>query len=207
VISDVYISDASFKFLLHQRGDFYDLRNDRAAWMRAYQADIQNTLCQIAHGGTHCLDVGSGLGVIDSLLIRNTATHCTLIDGEDGDAHEGKGDHATPYCSRVAAERFMKENGIQPQQWRYVNPLQLNDRDFPVYDLVISFRSWCFHYPPETYQHFVNTHTCPGARIILDVRKDRPWRKDLARMWYEVRTIEEHEKFDRVLFVVRGKAQ
>jgi hypothetical protein len=80
----------------------------------------------------------------------------------------------------------MKENGVQPQQWRYVNPLQLNDRDFPVYDLVISFRSWCFHYPPETYQHFVNTHTCPGARIMLDVRKDRPWRKDLARMWHEV---------------------
>lgn len=205
-MANLIISKDTFAYLVSQRGEFAHLAEDEAAWYDAFYFEMQKTINQIGFVPHHILDLGSGLGVVDALMAREYGSYCTLVDAENGDGKCVK--HNVPFCNRDAVERFMFENDVPPDHWRYVDPANLHTIEPHIYDLVLSLRSWCFHYPPSVYMEFVRTHAHAGARIILDVRKDRrDWRDTLRNQFYEAYTIEEGRKHDRVVFIVRGRMQ
>lgn len=203
------ISDTSFKFLVAQKGELDHLRHDKTRWAAALHAQMQRALHQIGMEPHHMLDIGSGLGVFDCVMMQGTNAHCTLIDGDSFDGALVK--HAIPFGSRAATTEFMNDNGIERKRWSYWTPDELKaaaPRSFPVFDLVVSFRSWCFHYPPEEYLTFVQEHCCPNAIILVDVRKGkREWHERLKACFKEVAVLEDGQKHQRIYYTVRGKAQ
>jgi SAM-dependent methyltransferase len=219
-VHNVVIQGPAYKYLCNQRGEFDHLRSSPAEWYAAYHAEMQKTIGQL---GFWCpaprtvLDIGSGLGVVDMLIMKEVAARCVLVDGEDEDGEAKKYD--VPFCAREVVQQFMSDNQA-PELWSYVNPDQLKDEgNFPVFDLVLSFRSWCFHYAPEVYMSFVQRHVAPESRVIIDVRSSRikagnkgtfaahKWRQQLHATWKENYVVEEGEKFDRMCYVVGGRRQ
>lgn len=201
----VRITDAAFAYLVNQRGEFFHLAQDRERWAEAYYCEMQKTILQVGHAAQHMLDLGSGLGVIDALMMTGYGTRCVLVDGEDG-KNVVKA-HGEAWGNRQAVEQFMFENNINRDMWSYYNPDQLHGQMPFVFDLVISLRSWCFHYPPKIYTQFVREHAVPGCRILVDVRKGMGWRYELAQVWEELFVLEREEKYERILYAVRGRTQ
>jgi hypothetical protein len=200
------VSRAAFEILVHSRGEIYHLRDDYDGWMSAFKEITESTIEQIAFiRPAHMCDIGSSLGAVDVVMAKVYETHCTLIDGEDG---KGKPDkHAKPWASRIAVQEFWDDNGVGRDRYLYRNPKQIGVAD-PIYDLVISTRSWCFHYPPEEYLNYVQQHTVMDSGILVDIRRDKPeWRKQMALCFDEYVVLEYNEKYERVLFKVRGKRQ
>lgn len=199
------IGKQSLEYLVNARGDLYHLRHDKDAWHHAYFDELQRTIYQLQKQPVHVLDIGSGLGAIDVCLSKFYDANCTMIDGEVGNGKVTK--HAKPFCSREAVDLFWQENGITPQFYTYRNPDQL-DSVSSIFDTVLSLRSWCFHYPPETYLGFVQRNTCAGSHILVDVRrKEREWRTTMRTAFRELHVFQSEIKFDRVLFEVRGAMQ
>lgn len=199
------ISPQSFEILSRSRGDFWHLRFDRDAWMGAYHAELQKTIHQVSFRPGHVLDIGSGLGAIDVLFAKAYGSTCVLVDGENGNGEAHK--HAEPFCGRGLVEAFWQDNKVDPSRLDYRNPDQLADTD-PLYDLIISTRSWCFHYEPERYLAYVMRHACPCAMVLVDVRRNKPdWRDTMGIVFEELYVAECGEKFDRIAYKVRGKIQ
>lgn len=210
MLNGICINERPLRYLMHQQGQFWDLKDKKDEWYRAYANELQKTVMQI----TRCtprpprtvLDIGCGLGVVDMLLMRSYNTQCVLIDGEDGDGVAHKYDQ--PYGSRAVVSEFMADNEIDPSLWQYHNPEQLDeDRAFPVFEAVFSFRSYCFHYAPETYLAFVQKHVAHGSTLILDVRRNDRWRERLNAIWSDNHVLESYEKVDRICYNVKGRRQ
>jgi hypothetical protein len=92
----------------------------------------------------------------------------------------------------------MLENHIDRASYNYYNPQQLPE---DMFDLVISFSSWCFHYPPEYYIEYVHAHTEPGALLIIDVRRERPdWKLEMSKRFKQWKVIENSKKYDRIVY-------
>jgi hypothetical protein len=213
-VSTPIISGRSFEFLVNQRGEFDHLKGSPAEWFQAYHSEVNKTLGQI---GTwlpvqprSILDIGCGLAVVDMVMMQHFSCECVLVDGEDGDGVARKYD--VPFGNREVVQEFMDDNSIPSTLWKYYSPEQLVDREIPVFDLVLSLRSWCFHYSPETYLWFVQKHVVPGTRIIVDVRTDETrrageWRKQLHSCWKDNYPLERGKKFERMCYIVGGRVQ
>lgn len=201
------------EYVFNQRGEFYDLRNDPNAWVTAYHEEMQKTLDQLQlmfgkQKPRHVLDIGSGVGFIDLLLIKSWSCHCTLVDGEDGNGVADN--HAKPFNSRAVSEEFMRDNQIHDTHWRYVNPDEFKTRPgtFPVFDLVLSLRSWGFHYPPSEYIMAVGQHVAPGSLIVMDMRIDKmDWHLAMEARWPDWYQIDTGQKFIRMCYRVGGRKQ
>lgn len=200
---DLLFTPESWQWLYRQRGDLAQF-DDMHEWCDAYAHELQKTAYQIGFSPSHVIDIGAGLGAIDAYLIKASGAHCTLIDGEDGDGHPRRG-HAVPFGSRRAVSQFMAENGIDASSYDYATPQTLRG---PIADLVISTRSWCFHYAPEEYLGFVQQHTCAGTMIMVDMRTNKPtWRRTMQTAFQEMNVVEVGDKFERVQYKVRGMTQ
>lgn len=200
------ITPAAWQWLIRQRGELSSLESNRDKWCETYAADMLRTVHQIGFVPAYMLDIGSGLGAIDVLMSKQ-GTFCTLIDAEDGVGACVK--HDVPFCNRQAVVNFMNDNGVPRAAYQYIDPKNIWTVGQPViYDLVVSLRSWCFHYAPGKYLQYVNRYTCPGSRILVDVRKDKPdWRAQLKANWEELEVLEEGNKYLRIEYRVRGRVQ
>lgn len=203
----IEVSDAAFEYLKLQKGNLHRFASDRAQWLEAYRADLARTYEEIApHLPPRCwgiLDIGSGLGGIDILLARHYVRAgekqpwINLLDGEDDPPVMKL--HRETFNNMRVAQDFHRDNGIRCDQFAYYTP---SSPSLPKpYDLVVSFGSWCFHYPPATYLKLLlkggGLHR--DTVVIVDVRKDRPayW-EQLEEHFEVVATIRDARKFDRV---------
>lgn len=155
-----------------------------------------------AHMGAvpkYVLDIGSGLGALDIVMVREFDCHVFMVDGEDGGPKSVY--HNVPFCSRDAVERFMYENAVDSSKYLYCAPRHIGEP--MLFNLVVSFRAWCFHFGPEHYLPFV-WDSCPvGTRIIVDMRRGHDdWREKMRSCFNEVAVIEQQPKFERVVFEV-----
>lgn len=198
----VVITERSRAYLLNQKGELA-YTDGAVHWSREYRVQLEHTFHQIMTihpNPRHVLDIGSGLGGIDVLLMQQTACQCVLIDGEAGGPEPVA--HAIPFCSRAAVVEFMSDNHIAETAYQYASA----DKDLPqgTFDLVLSLRSWCFHYPPATYLDYVVHSMEKGAHLILDVRRNhRDWRRELRHALHEVVVLDRWAKGNRVVFEKR----
>lgn len=196
------VTDAAFPYLVVQQGALDGLKGDRAAWEAAYNAkmaalfaDISAVLPERCH---QILDVGGGMGGIDALLARHyDGAQVCILDGEADPPIVRR--HAETFNDMGVTRDFLAANGVPGFCW--------NTPDHQVIwrsDLIVSFGSWCFHYPPAVYLDFVKRCCHPGTILILEVRNGRPdWQVELERVFAPASAIHTAEKFTRRVYVPR----
>jgi hypothetical protein len=171
--ADLVIPESAFPYLVAQRGALDDMRGDRALWCRRYLEILDSEMRLIEpYLPTTCdsiLDVGGGMGGIDILLSRHFGgCHVTILDGLSDPPMMQK--HAETFSNMGAAADFLKVNGVASFDFLDANtPKKSPSR---AYDLVVSFKSWCFHIEPPRYLDFVVGSIIPGqTKLIIDVRR------------------------------------
>jgi SAM-dependent methyltransferase len=170
------IPKAAYPFLRAQRGAVAHVQA-KDTWKVAYAKTITDIYAMIEpHFPRHCrnlLDVGSGLGAIDVLIHRKTSANVYLLDGTAA-AHTTKL-YRKPINDMMVAREFLHANGVRLEGY-YSPGLQLTSFGAEPYafDLVVSFASWCFHYPPRDYIEFIAKRLRRGGRLIVEVRRGRP---------------------------------
>lgn len=148
------------------------LSDDQFMWF--LQIVMQQRLNRIQHhipieNCTTILDIGSGVGLLDLILLQKYNTQVYLLDKN--------------LMSRIDNSIYHSENHGFYNSWDAVedciiasnldkNKIRLLDTDdnWPLnLDLVISTYSWCWHYPKEVYWNKVVKHLKFGGFLALDV--------------------------------------
>jgi SAM-dependent methyltransferase len=205
----IKIPNEAWPYLQMQRGAISDMRADHhERWLQAYTDAVYGEFdCIEPYLPATCgavLDVGSGLGGINILLTRHFGDQCevSLLDGAT-DAPMVKS-HDETFNHFDVARNFLSLNGV-----RHIHCI---DASKPLvapsfYDLVVSFKSWCFHIEPSRYIDFVHRHCAPGARIIVDMRhRDRApmrsyeWMRQMTGTFRHVAVLHYGVKFETHLF-------
>lgn len=150
--------------------------------------------------------MGSGLGGIDVLLYRHYEGRAgiTLLDGLKDPPVMTK--HAQTFSNADAAAEFMRENDVPHAQLWFADPKGGDDVlvGGPLYDLVVSFGSWCFHYSPATYLERVIQASHMETVFILDVRRDKgEWTEQISARLREVASIRVSNKYARGVYVIK----
>lgn len=176
------ISDEAFKYLYVQHGKVSDsLKGGRIAWEKAYADSLASTMNQITPflpiSAKNVLDVGSGLGGIDMRIRKQVhAKEVFLLDGADYPAEVER--HAIPFNSHTVTQQFWADNGT------YTPSCIESMEQFPEkakINLLVSFASWCFHFPPDAYLYDIIRHLHRNAVVILELRADRDdWYNELC---------------------------
>lgn len=209
---DIHIDPEHFEYLRIQKGNLDQFADDFADWKRRYVTDLRTAYEAIAPWlPATCgefLDVGSGLGGMDVLIRRHyeergQAPMVQLLDGWEDPPRMKL--HRQTFNSMRQARNFQVKNGCYPLRFgAYVPSVEKFDR---AVDLVVSFGSWCFHYPPSEYlPRLLKSGVHAGTVLILEVRRDRPaWWRELARDLEPWELITEKAKWVRWAFRVRAK--
>jgi hypothetical protein len=90
--------------------------------------------------------------------------HVNVIDG---DTRPVMLHHAIPFSSHERTITFLQNNGVGAVSVWLPTRLPVQ-----VFDLITSFRAWCFHIEPSVYLEWVKAHLSRRGRLIVDVRKD-----------------------------------
>ena len=169
------VTEEAWPYLVAQRGALDDMREDQVKWVQHYRAAIESEFIAIrSYLPNACrtlLDVGAGMGGIDALLNWHYGGHVKviLLDGIEDVPTVQK--HNRTFNSMAIAERFLMANGVE-----YFASVDANDSGAQVgelVDVVVSFKSWCFHIEPKRYIDRVRLACHPGTQLFIDVRRGR----------------------------------
>lgn len=188
-VGQILIPDDAYPYLVAQRGAIDDMRDDPELWANRYAAQIYGELDLIEpYLPKNCesiLDIGSGLGGINALINRYYGGDCrvTLVDGVKDKAEVEL--HRQTFNDMGVARRFLEANGV-----RYFSHIDANDPNRIAaikYDLIVSFKSWCFHIEPAEHLELVRSACREGTTLIIDVRRGNVgWAKQLASEFHLV---------------------
>ncbi len=115
------------------------------------------------------VDLGSGLGIIDLLQSQYTpGSKFYLVDRQENNFQQGiyYSDEYPFYNNWVSTIDCISSTGIDLKKFVMQDP----DKELPEADVILSYFSWCFHYPKEVYWDRVLQSLKPGGRLVLDVR-------------------------------------
>lgn len=212
------VEDEHFEYLRLQKGAIEQFSDDRGMWQNLYEISLAEQFDSIKPFlPPRCwgvLDIGSGLGGIDVLIGRHyRALHrgpsdgwpfVHLLDGVDDPPEMIL--HRQTFNNMRVAKDFQVKNGMPSERFAYFGP---KDQHYMrPYDLVVSFGSWGFHYPPSLY---LSKLTSGGGLhsdsvVILDVRAGKPeWVEELDRELVRQAVISVKPKFHRMVYGVRPR--
>ena len=164
----IKISDEARDYLVIQHGSVSDYRHHPPTWEERYVESImriyENIRPHLPRTCESIVDVGGGLSGISVLLSRHYdgRPRVLVVDGIEDPPVVVK--HARTFSNAAVAKRFLKANGVSRTE--FISPEVAGAVSWSDIDLCISFASYCFHYPPETYANIVR-----GSKTkILDVR-------------------------------------
>lgn len=162
---------ADYRYLSIQVGELYEWKDD-GSWHARYVRHLIERMAKIApalpqSASSYC-DIGGGLCGIGILLNQHFGgeLHVNVIDGDGPPIMRT---HAQPFSSHEQTLSFLRQNGV-----RKCDVWSPDDRPQIKFDLITSFRAWCFHFPPLVYLEWVMEHLEPSGRLIVDVRNDKP---------------------------------
>jgi len=198
----------AYPFLQLQRGAISDFAaSDPAVWLQHYTNSLYSEFDAIEpYLPKDCrtiLDVGSGLGGIDALLNQHYGGEC-LVTLLDGVADRPVVDlHSETFNDMDVAKRFLASNGVQ-----YFDFIDASAPEYAIdrkVDLIVSFRSWCFHFEPSTYLPLVRRcSVAHHTKLIVDVRRNKPeWEDELRMAFQFLDTVYQGAKFSTLLLEAR----
>lgn len=195
-IESLNISREAYPYLVLQRGALDDMKGDPGTWCAKYidvlYSEFRSIEPYLPVACESILDVGSGLGGIDALLNEHYGGDCqvTLLDGVDDPPDLSR--HNVTFNSMQTAKEFLLLNGVS--HFDFVDANDVNARVVRQYDLIVSFKSWCFHIEPERYLALVLSACTPQhTQLIVDVRGGRR-----ARLGSDVE-VDQHYRYMRAL--------
>jgi hypothetical protein len=113
-------------------------------------------------------DIGGGLCGI-GILINDYFGGNVSVNVVDGDGPPTVVHHALPFNNAEQTLAYLHNNNVHKAAvWQ---PRRLPHQQF---DLITSFRAWCFHFDPGAYIDFVVAQLSPHGKLIVDVRTDKP---------------------------------
>jgi SAM-dependent methyltransferase len=175
-IESLNISRDAYPYLVAQRGALDDMKGDPGTWCAKYidvlYSEFRSIEPYLPKQCRSILDVGSGLGGIDALLNEHYGGDCqvTLLDGIADPPQVTQ--HSSTFNHMEVAQTFLLMNGVQRVDW-----IDANDpaaRVARTYDLIVSFKSWCFHVDVDRYLPLVLTACVAGhTQLLVDIRGGR----------------------------------
>lgn len=210
--TEIRVEPEHFEYLRIQKGSLDEYAHDFPDWHRRYQDTLRETFDQVApwlpEQCANMLDVGSGLGGIDVLLARHYHAHAqdpvvSLLDGIDDPPVMVL--HRRTFNSMRVARDFQTKNGLNPQRFASYDADPHADDFEAQFDLVVSFGSWCFHYPPSLYLKQVYRACVRGGTILcIDVRRHKlEWMRQLEQVFDLVTMVHLKTKWSRCVFRVK----
>jgi hypothetical protein len=138
------------------------------------QKDFIPSLPALPHEINNILNIGAGVGLFDIYLkglYPNVNLNFIELDEYDEISHfdlrleklEGKINAITLLKENLDENNVHKFNIFKPEEAVYIEDSSI--------DLVLSFRSWSFLYPVETYSKIVQKILTKNGKIICDVLK------------------------------------
>ncbi len=198
--------------LLHRLYERYFLtileRNRQKEIAGLFYEDIRKDYQQIApflpDQVRSVVDVGSGLGGINIFLqdrYQDQRPFFHLLDKNriDRSVYYFYEETASAYCNFKATKNFLIDNGLPAAQ---IHLVDMNTASFPKeikVDLVISFLSWGYHYPLETYLEQVLAILADDGSLVIDLRKDQSGVVNLMKIFGSVQLIDETFRHVRVI--------
>lgn len=162
----------AYPYLVAQRGALDDMRDEPELWAAKYlevlQSEMRSIEPYLPPACDAVLDIGGGMGGIDVLLNEHyNGCHVTILDGIADPPRADK--HDVTFSNKEVARNFLSSNGVESFDFIDANaPAPAASR---FYDLIVSFKSWCFHLPPERYLALVLSCVIPKQTVlIIDVR-------------------------------------
>lgn len=145
----------------------------------AFEDEIKREAMDIAPylpEGGRIVSIGTGMGGVELMLTRcyvqaDQHPHLMIVDKTaEGEVRAGFGTKMTPFSNTYTAHEFLVSNGLEDEDIaiREPNPAAY----YGECDVLVSFLSWCHHYPAATYGAFASRTVRPGGRLIVDVRKN-----------------------------------
>jgi SAM-dependent methyltransferase len=150
------------------------------------------------------LDIGCGVAGIDVFLYRHYAGRAPrlfLLDRSRIEASLSYGFKPDQefYNSLPVARELLLANGVGADDIVLVEATERNEiRVDTQVDLIVSLRSWGFHYPVDAYLDEAVRVLAPRGTVILDVRRDTGGLAMLRGRFADVQAIAEREKFQRI---------
>lgn len=117
------------------------------------------------------LDIGCGLAGIDVLIARSHGTkRVQLVDGDGtGPRQMGFRADTTAWADVLIGATLLDANVPRLEIFTARPSGGLWDPQYC--DIAISFKSWCHHYPAETYAEHVRRVLKPSGTLIVDIRR------------------------------------
>ena len=124
------------------------------------------------------LDIGCGLGLIDVLIQKEFNSEFYLLDktkGNKSDKHgfnENVNDFGTKTNVHDQTREFIELNSYDSSKFHYIDADEKENLENMKFNIVISKKSWGFHYPISTYSTWLLNHTYSNTTIVTDVRNN-----------------------------------
>jgi SAM-dependent methyltransferase len=187
------LTDEAVKYLNHQRVLTKRLSHKDTEWYSYLLFNfIANQFKPYLSKGNRCLDIGSGLGLVN-IFLRDTYEEIWLYDKTVNTDQLDKtfyGFHED-YC-------FYNNLDIA----KYLNPdFNITETlDFPNnhFDMIQSHMSWCWHYPKEIYYDTILKILKPNGLLIVDVWTDMNYKFDEFKLLDKLENRED-ESFKLIL--------
>lgn len=182
MMESLKITREAYPYLVAQRGAIDDMRGDPQIWASRYSETLQSEFRSIENylpkACDSILDIGSGMGGIDALLNDHFGGDCRvcLLDGVEDEPTVIQ--HNATFNNMRIAQDYLRANGVR--SFSFIDANGASPKAAARYDLIVSFKSWCFHYEPERYVDLVISACHSQTVLIIDVRRDRTdWLKTL----------------------------
>jgi hypothetical protein len=115
------------------------------------------------------------------------STSVTLVDG-DGPPQVTR--HSSPFSNGELARQFQRANGVREVQVNAPEDLPLGQ-----FDLILSFRAWCFHFAPACYLEFVRRAAHDKTVLILEMRRGKDeWLEQVRSAFPQARHLADGRK-------------
>jgi len=202
--ADIRFTAEHLEYLKLQRGALHDLGQDSVAWGAAYRYDLikdySSMRMVLPRTCQSFLSVGSGLGGLEILLWRHYlgergGTAAWLLDGHEDPAKPVL-KHDVTFNSEMVTRSFWLLNDAVVAG--YIDAANFDQQPWPMFDMVVSTKSWCFHYEPRAYLDFIVEHTRKNAVLIVDLRIGKSeWTHQLEEFFKPMIVLKQERKSNR----------
>lgn len=165
------LSKEAVEYLKHQRVLTQKLKHSDVEWYSYLLFNfIANQIKPYLTKGSRCLDIGSGLGLVN-VFLRDTFNEIWLYDKtvNTEELHNTYYGFHKDYCFY---NNLDIAKSINPD-FNITESLDFPDNHF---DMIQSHMSWCWHYPKEEYYETVLRILKPNGILIVDVWTEKNYK-------------------------------